>query len=198
MKSLLLVPAAFALLTAFHPAPATTTPAEGAATWKIDPVHSSAIFCVKHANASKFYGVFKAVNGEFTIDADKAENCKVEATIATDSVDTRNDDRDKHLRSPDFFDAKQFPTLKFTSTKVTAKGKDAYEVVADVELHGKKAPVTATVTKIGEGEFQGKRVGYEAVFTLKRSEFGMTYGIDKKVLADEVLVTIAVEGVVKK
>lgn len=198
MKSLLLVPAACVLLSALQPDHEVGTTAAGSANWKIDPVHSSAIFCIKHANASKFYGMFKAVNGEFTIDTDKPENSKIEASIATETIVTHNEDRDKHLRSPDFFDVKQFPLLKFTSTKVAKKGGDSYEVGGEVEMRGKKAVVTATVTKIGEGEFQGKRIGYEAVFTLKRSDFGMTYGIDKKVLSDEVQVTISVEGVVKK
>src|SRR5712671_275842 len=115
MNSLVLLPVvAVALAASRFPAPPVTTAGE---IYAIVAVHSSVTFRVLHANATNFYGVFKQPNGEFTVDAAKPEDNKVAVKIATESIDSRDDKRDQHLRSPDFFDAKQFPDISFTSSK---------------------------------------------------------------------------------
>ncbi len=162
--------------------------------WKVDPVHSSVVFKVKHAGASWFYGSFNAVSGGFTLDAKSPADSSIEVVVDAGSIDTRDEKRDQHLKGPDFFDAKQFPEIKFVSKKVTAKG-DNFSVAGELTLRGETKPLSIEVVKTGEGEFYGKRVGYETSFTIKRSEFGMDYGIADKVLGDEVTLTIAIEGV---
>jgi polyisoprenoid-binding protein YceI len=194
MKSLIVVPALFAAFAGFTPTTATAPPLAGA--WKIDGGHSSVIFKVKHMNSAWFYGAFKKIEGEFTFDDAKVENSKVAVTIPADSVDSRNDKRDGHLKNPDFFDVGQYPNITFTSTKVTAKGEGAYEVEGDLELRGKKKSIKCTVTKTGELKGgRGDRAGYETTFEIKRSEFGMNYGLANNALGDEVTVIVSVSAV---
>jgi polyisoprenoid-binding protein YceI len=189
MKSLLLLPVALSAFLVSQPA---AVPALRAGNdWSIDPVHSSVVLKIKHANVSNFYGLFEKVSGKLSIDPAHPAGGHIEVEIAADSVHSHDAKRDAHLLGPDFFDVKQYPVIKFTSSKLTAKGADAFEVEGTLELHGKSKTVTATVHKTGEGDFMGPRVGYEAVFTIKRSDFGMEYGIAKNALSDEVQVTLA-------
>ena len=118
----------------------------------------------------------------------------LEIIVDANSVDTRDEKRDQHLMSPDFFDAKQYPDVTFKSKKVTAKGDD-FAVDGELSIRGVTKPLSVVVKKTGEGEFYGARIGYETTFTIKRSDFGMEYGIAKNVLGDEVTLIIAIEGV---
>ena len=108
-------------------------------------------------------------------------------------MDTNDKKRDDHLKSPDFFNSKENPEITFTSTKIAKKG-DLLEVTGDLAMAGKKKSVTMAVEKTGEGELMGKKIrGWMSTFTIKRSEFGMTYGVDQKALGDEVTLSIALE-----
>jgi polyisoprenoid-binding protein YceI len=159
--------------------------------WQIDGAHSSVVFKVKHVNATWFYGTFANVTGAVALDADAAQ-CKFAVTIAADSIDTRNDDRNKHLKGPDFFDVKQYATIAFKSSKVKVDG-DSYLVDGELNMHGVRRPLQVTIAKTGESDSMGKRVGFETTFTIKRSDFGMTYGLAKNGIGDEVALTIAIE-----
>ena len=145
------------------------------------------------ANAAWFYGMFKSVSGTFTLDPEHAADGKVEVKIDAASIDTRDDKRDQHVRGPDFLDAKQYPDVTFTSKKVQRDG-DNWTIDGDLTMRGKTKPVTLKAQKTGEGEFMGKRVGIEATTTIKRSEFGMTYGLAQNALGDEIVLTLSVEG----
>ena len=163
--------------------------------WKIDSVHSAVVFKIRHAGASWFYGSFGSIKGTFTLDPANAAAGAIAVEIAAASVATHDSKRDDHLRSPDFFDAKQYPSITFASTKI-AKAGDGFKVTGDLTLRGITKPVTMQVTKSGEGEMQGsKRVGYEATFAIKRSDFGMDYGLAKKALGDEVTLMCGIEAV---
>lgn len=170
-----------------------TTPG-GEHDWAVDPVHSSVVFKVKHANAAWFQGTFDVVNGKVTLDPAKPEAGSVSLTIPVDSVDTNDKKRDDHLKGPDFFNGKENPTITFVSSKIQKKG-DKLEVTGDLAMAGKSKSVTIEVEKTGEGEFYGKRVGFASTFTIKRSDFGMTYGVDKNALGDEVTLSIALETI---
>ena len=167
------------------------------AGWSVDAVHSSVVFKIKHAGASWFYGTFTGVKGTFSFDADKPADSKIDVTIDAQSIATRDEKRDQHLRGSDFFDAKQFPDITFKSTKVSKDG-DGFSVVGDLTLRGETKPVTAKIVKTGEGEFMGKRVGYEATFTIMRRDFGVKGGQADAALGNEVMVTVAIEGVQAK
>lgn len=194
MKSLLLLPvlfAAFAVPSTGRPAPA------GDHDWVVDTSHSSVVFRVKHAGISNFYGSFDEIRGTVSLDPQAPEKGKVAIEIPVDSVDTRDAKRDEHLKGPDFFNSKENPVIAFTSTKIEKQG-EGLAVTGDLELAGKKKSITMVVEKTGEGDFFGPRIGYEAKFTIVRSEFGMNYGVAKNALGDEVALTIGLELVKPK
>jgi polyisoprenoid-binding protein YceI len=190
MKAIALAIAASAAW--FAAAPVAPPRPAGPQDWSVFGVHSSVQFKIRHADAVSFYGGFKDISGTVTLD-DKAENCKIAIKIAADSIDSYNEKRDAHLKGPDFFDSKQFPDITFTSTKVKKAG-DGMEVDGELSLHGVKKSLSVKVAKTGEGNFMGGKVlGYETSFTIKRSDFGMKYGLAEKSLGDEVVMTVALE-----
>jgi polyisoprenoid-binding protein YceI len=167
--------------------------AYGADTFKIDPVHSSIIFGVKHGGITDFYGAFKQVSGTIAFDAADPSKSSVEVTVPIDSIDTRNDKRDQHLKSPDFFNAAQFPTMTFKSTKVEANGT-TYKVTGDLTMHGVTKPVTVEFKKGAETKGQKGEVktGGETRFTLKRSDYDIKFM--PQALGDEVNVIMSLEA----
>jgi len=175
------------------PAPTVDAPQ----AFKVDAVHSAVIFRIKHSNVSNFYGRFNDLSGGWTLDAASPEKSTMEFSIKTEKVDSGNSKRDDHLRSPDFFNAKEFPAITFKSTKVTKKGDNKYEVVGDLTLLGKTKPVTVALEHTGtaSGE-RGTRSGIDATFTFKRTDFGMNYSTDQ--LGDEVTIMAGVSGTVAK
>jgi polyisoprenoid-binding protein YceI len=182
MKTLLAVPFALALLCL------PTTPAADAAgpnDWMVDGGHSSVTFRIKHMGASWFTGAFDSVGGTVTLDPKKPEATSVKIAIPVDSVDTNNAQRDGHLKNADFFNAKENPEITFASTAVKAKGDDL-EIAGELALAGKSKAVTIVAQKVGASEMKGKRVGYSSEFTIKRSDFGMNYGVEGGALGDEV------------
>lgn len=174
-----------------------SAPALAADTYEIDPVHSSVIFRIKHFNASWFYGRFNGVEGTVTLDEQDLTRSSVQITIKTASVDTNNEKRDTHLKSPDFFDAKQYPEMTFKSKKVTPKDSDTLSVTGDLTVHGVTEEITVDVDRVGMGKdaWGGTRMGCETVFTINRAEFGVSYMPDG--LGDVVKLLVSLEGVKK-
>jgi polyisoprenoid-binding protein YceI len=167
--------------------------AYGADTYKVDPTHSSVIFSIKHMGVSDFYGAFKQISGTVAFDPADASKSSVELTIPVESVDTRNEKRDQHLKSPDFFNAAQFPTITFKSSKVEATGS-TYKVSGDLTLHGVTKPVTVEFKKGGETKGQKGEVktGGETHFTIKRGDYDMKFMNGP--LGDDVNIIISLEG----
>ncbi len=167
-------------------------------TYEIDTAHSMIIFRAKHNGITYNYGRFNEFTGEITMDAD-VSNSTVEFEVKAASVDTGNEKRDQHLRSSDFFSAKQFPVITFKSTKVSAKAgkEDVLEVTGDLELHGVKKSVTVDVEITGRSQGrQGESlIGFESTFTIQRSEFGMTYGMGS--VSDDIRITVSIEAAQK-
>ena len=168
----------------------------GEAMYEIDTAHSMIIFRAKHNGVSYNYGRFNEFTGAITMDETDASKSTVEFEVKAASVDTGNEKRDQHLRSSDFFSAKQFPVITFKSTKVSAKEgeEDVLEVTGDLELHGVKKSITADVTITGRAkDRQGvSLIGFESIFTIKRSEYGMTYGMEG--ISDDVQLTVSIEA----
>lgn len=163
--------------------------------YKIDDVHSHLNFKILHLNTGYQYGRFNDFEGTVWVDEKNPANSKVEITAKTESIDTRAPKRDEHLRSPDFFNAKQFPTLSFKSTKVEAAGKDTYKVTGNLTLHGVTKPLTFTFHKTGEGKdpWGGFRMGGEATFSINRFDYGINYMPDG--LGKDVTLMLSFEGV---
>ena len=166
-----------------------------AGTYKIDPVHSVAYFEVGHAGGiSRFMGRFNDMSGDLVVDT--PEKSKIRVDIKVDSVDTKSEGLDKHLKSPDFFNAVQFPVLSFASTAITLNGSGEGTVAGNLTLHGVTKPVTFKLKEIGSGNGPrgDARVGYTASATIKRSDFGIAYGIPKAA-TDEVDLRINLEAI---
>ena len=202
MKTLLLLPtlliAALTPFAATSDAPARGTPSSvDAHEWDVDSGHSICIFACKHANAAWFYGTFDRVEGKLTLDLDDLKASSVALSIPVESLDSNNEQRDGHLKSPDFFNAKENPEMTFNSTKIVKDGDDL-EVTGELSMAGATQTITIPVQWTGDGEMRGKRRGYLAEFSVKRSDFGMNYGIAKKALSDEVKLTISLELVQAK
>ena len=167
--------------------------AYGGDTFKVDPVHSSVVFSIKHSGITDFYGNFKQISGTVTFDATDPSKSSVELTVPIEGVDTRNEKRDQHLKSPDFFNAAQFPTISFKSNKIEAAG-DTYKISGDLTLHGVTKPLTAQFKKGAESKGQKGEVrsGGEARFTIKRSDYDMKFMVGP--LGDDVNIILSLEG----
>ena len=161
-----------------------------AASYKVDPVHSFVNFKVSHLGVGYVWGRFDAPEGSFNTDEGKEA---FEAKVATDKIDTGVAKRDQHLKSPDFFNAKQFPELTFKSTGVKKSGENQYEVNGDMTVHGVTKSITVNLTKTGEAKTQmGERAGFDGSFTIKRSDFGMSFM--PGAVGDEITVYVDMEG----
>jgi polyisoprenoid-binding protein YceI len=172
------------------------TPASAADNYAVDGVHSSVSFQIQHMGISRVHGRFNKFEGTFAIDKADPAKSSFNLSIKTDSVDTGNDGRDKHLRSGDYFDAKQYAEITFKSTTVKA-AKDGYEVEGDFTMHGKTKKIKFALQGGKEIDFMGmKKTGFITDLTIKRSDFGM---VDKMsgALGDDVYVSIGLEGIRK-
>jgi polyisoprenoid-binding protein YceI len=169
-----------------------------AETYVIDKNHSDASFQIRHF-ASKVRGRFADFAGTIQADPAKPEASSVEFTIKTASIDTNQPDRDKHLRSADFFDAEKFPEITFKSSKVTPAGKDKYDVTGTLTMHGVSKEVTLPVTYLGTmKDPRGSEIAsFEVATKLNRKDFGMTWNkaLDNGgfMLSDDVDVQISLE-----
>ena len=191
----LIVLGSLGLVALSDPAPeaVSTATAIDAEEFRVDPVHSTVLFKSLHNNASYFYARFTDVSGSFTFDETKPSASKVRIEVKAESVDTRTAKLDQHLRSPDFFDAKQFPVITFESTKVKKGKKGLYEVTGDLSLHGVTKSITVEMEHIGTAEMRGgKVIGFHTVFTIDRTEFGMNYGIS--MLGSDIELIIGIEA----
>ena len=145
-------------------------------TWTVDPSHSSVEFRIKHMMISTVRGHFGEFEGTIEAAAEYRDS-KVHGTIQAASIDTNETRRDEHLRSADFFDVENHPTIEFESTRVEHKDRGDYRVTGDLTMHGETHPVTLDITVHGvTRDAQGHdRVGLEARGTLNRSDFGLRW-----------------------
>ena len=174
-------------------------PAGAAENYKVDPVHSTLVFRTKHANVGYFYGRFNALAGQFALDDADPSKSSFAFEVQTASVDTQNEKRDAHLKGPDFFNAKQYPTITFKSTSVKRGGQtNVLEVTGDLTFHGVTKSITVPIEITGRGEFPKgtQRAGIETVFTIKMSDYDVK-GIPGMpgAVGDEVRLMFAAEGV---
>jgi len=171
-----------------------------AGTWDIDTAHTNLGFSARHAMVAKVRGHFAEYSGTFTIDGENIANSKAEITIQTASILTGQADRDGHLKSPDFLDVENFPTITFVSTAVAEKG-DSVVITGDLTIHGVTKSVVLKTHLLGFGPGMGgvQLSGWEVTTTLDKSVFGVNGpSMLGKALGDEVAVTINVEADYKK
>jgi polyisoprenoid-binding protein YceI len=182
-------------------ASAVTVPAAKAdlERYEIDPAHFSIGFLVGHLGYERVLGMFLEGEGEFMLDDQAEQVSEIHIEIEAESVFTNNRDRDRHLRSGDFLNAGEFPTIVFEGTEVEKTGINSAIIRGDLTLLGQTRPVSVdvTVNKIAVYPFDHERktVGVSARATFNRGDFGMTYGLDNGMVADEVELIFEFEGV---
>ncbi len=146
-------------------------------TYAPDPTHSRVGFVARHAMVTKVRGQFTEYEGSGHFDADDPTNSSLQLVIQAASIDTANADRDAHLRSNDFFDMENHPTLEFRSTNVEKVGDDAFAVTGDLTVKGITRPVTVDFTYTGTAvdPWGQTRIGLEGRSTINRKDFGLTW-----------------------
>jgi polyisoprenoid-binding protein YceI len=146
-------------------------------TYSVDPSHSRIGFVARHAMVTKVRGAFNEFDATAVIDADDLTRSSVRVTIKSDSIDTRNEQRDGHLRSNDFLDIENNPEITFVSTEVVPVGSDVVRVTGDLTIKGTTRPVTVDFTYEGSAvdPFGNLRVGFEGAVTINRKDWGVNW-----------------------
>jgi polyisoprenoid-binding protein YceI len=171
-------------------------------TWNLDPVHSIAEFKVKHMMISNVKGQFTGISGVLNLDESDLGNSRVEVTIDASSVNTRDAQRDTHLKSPDFFDVEQFPTLSFRSTRVKRVGDGELAITGDLTIHGVTREVVFQVegpTPPARDPWGNTRIGLSATTKINRKDYGLTWNATLEaggiLVGEEVTITLDVQFV---
>lgn len=177
-----------------------TAPQTAISTWTIDPAHSVAEFKVKHMMISNVKGQFTGVSGTLSLDEADLTNSTIEATIDAASINTREPQRDAHLKSADFFDADKFPTLAFRSTAVTRDGESELAVDGELTIHGVTRGVRFAVegpTAPGKDPWGNTRIGLSATTRINRKDYGLTWNAALEtggiLVGEEVTITLDIQ-----
>lgn len=161
--------------------------------YKIDNSHSAVMFRIKHLGVSYCYGRFNEVEGRISLAGDEGNS--LEVSIKADTIDSNDKKRDDHLRGPDFFNTKQFPTITFKSKEFKKTSENKYKVTGDLTLHGVTKSVSTELEHVGSGKdpWGGQRTGFEGSFEIKRSEYGINFMPGG--LGEDVRILVAIEGI---
>jgi polyisoprenoid-binding protein YceI len=181
---------------------AFATPQTAVSTWNIDPAHSVAEFKVKHMMISNVKGQFAKVSGVLNFDETDLSKSHVEASIDAASINTREEQRDAHLKSADFFHVEQHPTLSFKSTRITQVGDGELKVAGDLSIRGVTRNVVFTVegpTPPAKDPWGNTRIGLSATTKINRKDFGLVWNAALEtggiLVGDEVTITLDVQFV---
>jgi polyisoprenoid-binding protein YceI len=182
---------------------ATIQTAAARTIWAVDPVHSSVEFAVRHLMITTVKGRFAEVQGDVVLDALDPAGSSANITIAVASIDTREPQRDAHLRSADFFEVDRYPTMTFRSTRVAGHSPEAFTLIGDLTIHGVTREVALDVTSEGRSKdpWGGQRAGFSATTRIKRSDYGLTWNqlleTGGLAVSDEVKISLDVQLVNK-
>jgi polyisoprenoid-binding protein YceI len=182
---------------------AVVQPVTGRSTWAVDPVHSSVEFAVRHLMITTVKGRFTDVQGTVVLDETTPSASSADVTVQVASIDTRDPQRDAHLKSADFFEAETFPTLTFRSTAVRNWKTDGSMLIGDLTIHGVTREVALELTHEGRAKdpWGGERIGFTATTKIKRSEFGLTWNqlleTGGFAVSDDVKISLDVQLVLK-
>jgi polyisoprenoid-binding protein YceI len=177
--------------------PSTATSTD---TFAIDKSHSEALFTVRHL-ITRVRGHFKEFEGTIEFDRARPEHSSVQFTIYAGSIDTNEVNRDTHLRSADFFDVEQFPTITFVSTRVTPSGSNGYDVAGTLSIHGVSQSVVLPVifTGLARDPWGNERAGFESELTINRKDYGLNWNTALEaggfLVGDEVRITLSIQAV---
>ena len=187
----------FMLIAALTIAAAAASTAQAADAYNVDAAHSSIVFKIGHNGVGEVFGRFNAYTGSFEYDTETGLVSNMKVAVRADSVDTGIEARDNHIKNQDFFNANQFREITFTSKSTTKADDGSLSVTGDLTYRGQTKPVTVKLNVIGSRNTgrQGFRTGFSAAFTMKRSDYGDTYGTANGSLSDEVTFMIGLQGV---
>ncbi|WP_442595794.1 YceI family protein [Neobacillus sp. D3-1R] len=169
-------------------------------TWALDTAHSSVDFSVRHMMIAKVKGSFNSFSATIEADPTDLTTATIEFTVDLASVDTRNEDRDNHLRSADFFDVENHPNMTFKATNIVKTGEGEYDVTGDLTLNGVTRPETFAVTYEGTGKdpWGNEKVGFNAEGKIKRSEYGLTWNAALEtggvLVGDEIKISLEIQA----
>ncbi len=179
-----------------------TAPQTATSTWNLDPVHSVAEFKVKHMMISNVKGQFTGISGVLTLDETDPRQSSIQASIDAATVNTREPQRDAHLKGPDFFDVERYPSLTFRSTGVQRIDDGELAVTGDLTIHGITRPVVFQVegpTLPGKDPWGNTRMGISATTKINRKDFGLTWNAALEaggiLVGEEVTITLDAEFV---
>jgi polyisoprenoid-binding protein YceI len=183
------------------PVSVSVAPSQAVSTWSIDPSHSAVEFSVKHMVVTTTKGRFGAVAGAIVLDESDLTRSSVTAEIDAASIETHDAGRDAHLRSADFFDVENYPTLTFKSSRVVLAGRDRLTVVGDLTIRGVTREVELSVESSGQiaSPFGDLRAGFSAQTSIDRKEFGLTWnkGLETGglLVGDQVKINLEIEAI---
>jgi polyisoprenoid-binding protein YceI len=173
--------------------------ATGTQTWALDAMHANVDFAIKHLMISTVRGRFGDITGTLKGDLTTPETFELEVTLLTESIDTRQAQRDAHLRSPDFFDALKWPTIRFVGKSIKGDVSDEFKLIGDLTIRDVTKEVTLNVTNEGavKDPFGNNRIGFSATAKVDRRDFGLTYNMALEaggfVLGDEIKISVDAE-----
>jgi len=171
------------------------------AKWVLDPSHTMVEFSVRHMMITNVKGRFSDLEGAFTADLNDLTTAEISAAIKAASVDTRDAQRDAHLRSADFFDVENFPQLTFKSWRIDSKGGNEYELVGDLTIHGVTKTSIWSLTFEGQGKdpWGNERAGFSAETRINRKDFGLTWNAVLEtggiLVGDEIKISLQAEAI---
>lgn len=170
-------------------------------TFHVDPAHSRVGFAVRHMMLTKVRGHFGKLGGSLVLEGDSVVPISIEAEIDVTTIDTREPDRDTHLRSPDFFDAEAHPKMTFRSTQIAKKGDTEFAVTGDLTIRGTTKPVTLNVEADGRitDPYGKDRVAYTGKGKINRKEYGLAWHqvleTGGMIVGDDVEIELEIEAV---
>ena len=170
-------------------------------TWAIDPSHSLVEFSIKHMMISRTKGNFSSVAGSIVIDEERFADSSVAIEIVVNSISTRDDKRDEHLKSPDFFNAVEHPTIQFVSTAVQPINDERFTLVGELTIAGITRPVEIAATRTGSGvsPWGATVTGFEGDTVVDRKDYGLTWNMALEaggfVVGDDVKIHLEVEAI---
>lgn len=169
--------------------------------WIIDPAHSMVEFRAKHMMFTTVRGQFSSFQGTLDLDMQNPENSHVEGSVDVRSIDTGDNDRDAHLRSPDFFDVENHPEMTFHSTRIESKGNNEYKVVGDLTIHGTTRQIIWDVESadLGKDPWGNLRLGFSAETKVNRKDFGLNWNVALEtggwLVSDEIKIQAEIQAV---
>jgi polyisoprenoid-binding protein YceI len=177
-----------------------TTPVVPPGTWVVDPAHSNVEFAVKHMGIATVRGRFREFEGTLEVGTDLSGS-RVFGKVSVASITTNDEQRDAHLRSPDFFDAEKYPEITFASSRIDAVDQESSLVFGNLTIHGvtREAKLEVVVSGVDQDPWGNTRVGLEAVGVIKRSDFDMRFnqalGSGNMLVGDKVTISLDISAV---